>query len=246
MSLAFLLRAWRRFGDATGAARWSRHARPDGRGGIYDHLGGGFHRYSTDERGWCRTSRRCSTTTPSWPGPTRGVPRRRRTYPTSRDGRSPTAREMTSPEGAFYSAQDADSEGEEGRFYVWDHDEFTSVLDAAGLDDAEAAVLADYWGVTAAGNWEGRSILHLAGAAAPPADLLERARRALLAARESRVRPGRDDKQLAAWNGMALRALSVGALVLADEGFATAARGVRRVRPPPAAARRRAAVAHRP
>ena len=143
----------------------------------------------------------------------------------SRGARSTScSSELATADGGFASALDADSEGQEGRFYAWDQDEFTGVLHAAGLDDAEVALLASYWGVTAAGNWEGRSILHVAGVEAPAPDLLEQGRRALFEARASRVRPSRDDKQLAAWNGMALRAVSVGALVLADERFATASR----------------------
>ena len=92
------------------------------------------------------------------------------------------------------------------------------------MEAADAAALAAFWGVAPGGNWEGRSILHVAGPAPPAADLHERARLALLAAREQRARPGRDEKQLAGWNGMALRALAVGALVLEEDGFARAAR----------------------
>jgi uncharacterized protein YyaL (SSP411 family) len=133
-------------------------------------------------------------------------------------------RELATPDGGFASALDADSEGEEGRFYVWDRDAFIETLRAGGLDAAQSAGMALYWGAVEGGNWEGHSILHLSGTEAASSEVLERARALLLAARDQRVRPGRDDKQLAAWNGMALRALAVGSLVLDDDRFAAAAR----------------------
>jgi hypothetical protein len=89
-----------------------------------------------------------------------------------------------------------------------------SVLTTAGLDDDERALLAAYWGVTEPGSWEGSNILHRTGASTVDDDLLARGRSALLAVRERRVRPARDDKQLAAWNGFALRAVAHAALVL--------------------------------
>jgi uncharacterized protein YyaL (SSP411 family) len=227
MTLEFLLRAWRRSADPETLRMVAVTLDRMADGGIHDQLGGGFARYSTDAR-WLvphfekmlyDNAQLAHAYLEAYRATGNG-----RYADVARRTLDFMVRELATSEGGFASALDADSEGEEGRFYAWDHDEFTSRLHAAGLEDAEVAVLADYWGVTAAGNWEGRSILHLAGAAVPPADLLERARLALFAARESRVRPGRDDKQIAAWNGMALRALSVGALVLADEGFAAAAR----------------------
>jgi uncharacterized protein len=133
--------------------------------------------------------------------------------------------ELRTDDGGFASALDADSEGVEGRFYAWSYDAFMTVLTATGLDDAERQLLADYWGLTEAGNWEGTNVLHVAGAEAPE-ELVERGRRALHAARASRTRPARDDKQIAAWNGLALRALAHGALVLRDDAYAHATRGM--------------------
>jgi uncharacterized protein YyaL (SSP411 family) len=95
------------------------------------------------------------------------------------------------------------------------------VLARAGLDDDEQRVLAAYWGVTREGNWEGRTVLHVEGSA--PEQLVGRGRAALFDARQRRPRPARDEKQLAAWNGMALRALAHGALVLGDARYAAAA-----------------------
>ena len=228
MTLEFLLRAWRRSGDAEVLRTVTLTLDRMADGGIHDQLGGGFARYSTDahwlvphfEKMLYDNAQLAHAYLEAYraTGTDRYADVARRTLEFM-------IRELQTDDGGFASALDADSEGEEGRFYTWDHAEFMRVLQVAGLDDAETALLAAYWGVTAAGNWEGRSILHVAGAGAPSPDLLERARRALFAAREPRTRPARDDKQLAAWNGMALRALSVGALVLGDGDLADAARG---------------------
>ncbi len=110
-------------------------------------------------------------------------------------------REMLSPEGGFYSSLDADSEGHEGKFYVWSEREIDAVL------GADAPAMRAHWGVTPGGNFEGENILFVAGQPAPNATVV-RARAALLAARASRVRPGRDEKVLAAWNGLMLRAVA--------------------------------------
>jgi uncharacterized protein len=226
MTLEFLLRTWRRTDDSDllriATVTLDRMAA----GGIYDQLGGGFARYSTDAR-WlvphfekmlydnallahCYLEAYRAT----------GIQAYARV---ARETLDFMLRELRGDDGGFASALDADSEGEEGRFYTWDHGEFKSILRDAGLDDRAAALLADYWGVTPDGNWEGRSILHLAGVPGTDAALVERGRVALLGARERRLRPGRDDKRLASWNGLALRALGVAALVLGDARFAEAA-----------------------
>jgi hypothetical protein len=127
-------------------------------------------------------------------------------------------REMRGPEGGFFSALDADSEGEEGRFYVWTADELRAVLG----DDAPA--LLSYWGVDRGPNFEGRSILHVAGEAPAP-QVLERARQALYEARSQRVWPGLDDKRLAAWNALMIAALAEAGAVLGRTDYLEAARG---------------------
>jgi len=130
-------------------------------------------------------------------------------------------REMASPDGGFYSSLDADSEGHEGRFYVWSEAELDALLGAS------AAVMRDLWGASVQGNFEGTNILNVPR---PPADVAAKhgitldaldllavaARRTLHAAREARVHPARDDKILAAWNGLMVRALADGARALGD------------------------------
>jgi uncharacterized protein YyaL (SSP411 family) len=136
---------------------------------------------------------------------------------------------MTSKEGGFYSAEDADSEGEEGKFYVWTLDE----LEAA-LDPEEASLAARYWDVTERGNFEGRNILHVARPPEAVADefglsteelwaRIATIRAKLFAVREKRVRPGRDEKTLAAWNGLMLRSFALAARVTGREDYREAA-----------------------
>jgi uncharacterized protein len=137
---------------------------------------------------------------------------------------------MTSSEGGFYSAQDADSEGVEGKFYVWTRDELTTVLGAELADIVGVA-----YGVTAEGNFEGHNILHLPEpieAVARRLDLtpaaveaaLDRARPLLYAARARRIWPGRDDKVLTAWNGLMLRAFAEAGRALGREDYVEIAR----------------------
>jgi len=226
MTLEFLLRAWRRSADPETLRMVTFTLDQMAGGGIHDQVGGGFARYSTDahwlvphfEKMLYDNAQLAHAYIEAFraTGEDRYAEVARRTLDFMR-------RELATDDGGFASALDADSEGEEGRFYTWQEDELSGELRAAGLGDDDARLLADHWGVTPEGNWEGRSILHVTSAPAPPASLVGRGREALLAARARRVRPGRDDKQLAAWNGMALRALSVAALVLGDERFATAA-----------------------
>ena len=193
------------------------------RGGIYDQLGGGFHRYSTDTY-WlvphfekmlydnallARLYLHAFQTTRK--------PLYRRVVEETLDY---VTREMTHPSGGFYSAQDADSEGVEGKFFVWRPEEITDIL---GKEAAE--VVNRVYGVTRTGNFEGHSILHVAeppekaagelGMAQPELDaLLQASKAALLRARESRVRPARDDKVLTSWNGLMLGAFAEAGAVL--------------------------------
>ncbi len=132
-------------------------------------------------------------------------------------------REMRGPEGGFYSALDADSEGEEGRFYVWSRSELEAALGAAGLED-EAAPIIEHWGATDGGNFEGRNILHLpAGADADEPPGLQRAREVLYELRSERVWPGLDDKRILSWNALMIAALADAGAVLDRADYLDAA-----------------------
>jgi uncharacterized protein YyaL (SSP411 family) len=190
--------------------------------GIYDHLGGGFARYAVDanwliphfEKMLYDNAQLARIYLHGWQA--LGHDRYRRVCEETLDW---LLGEMRGPEGGFFSALDADSEGEEGRFYVWTPEEIRGVL-----GDAAEPVL-EYYGVTEAGNFEGRNVLHLArGAAAPQPDGLDEARRALHEARSRRPRPGLDDKRLTSWNALAIAAFAEAGAVLDREDYLEAAR----------------------
>ena len=232
LTLEFALRTWKRTGDAA-ALRWVEVTlRRMASGGIYDHLGGGFARYSVDAH-WlvphfekmlydnallARLYLHAYQATGS--AEYRAV---------AEDVLRWVAREMTSPEGGFYSALDADSEGEEGLFYLWTPEQVDEVL---GPEDG--ALVRAFWGVGAEGNFEGRTILtawRTVEAAAQEAgvtperlmDAVFRARPRLYEARAQRVWPGRDDKVLTSWNAMMLHALALAARVTGEEAHRAAA-----------------------
>jgi uncharacterized protein YyaL (SSP411 family) len=230
MTLEFMLRAWRRTRDEATLRMVTVTLDRMAAGGIYDQLAGGFARYSTDAQWLVPHFEKMLYDNAQLAHAyievfrATGSPRY---ADVARDTIDFMLRELATDEGGFASALDADTDGGEGRFYTWSLDEFTTGLAAAGMDDADVRLLADYWGVTAGGNWEGRSILSEAGPAPDPA-LVDRGRTALLEVRARRTRPGRDDKQLASWNGMALRALATAALVLGEPRHTEATRAVLR------------------
>ncbi|MEM9696281.1 MAG: thioredoxin domain-containing protein, partial [Myxococcota bacterium] len=206
-------------------------------GGMYDQLGGGFHRYSTDRRWLVPHFEKMlydnALLVPAYLEAYRytGDPEFRRIAVETLEY---VLREMTSPKGPFYSATDADSptpsgKREEGWFFTWTPPEVEQVL----APDEAAAVVA-FYGVELAGNFEGRSILHrrspVAEVAAKldvtPEELtarLERARPKLLAARNRRPPPLRDDKILFSWNGLMIEALAQAGLTLGEPRFTAAA-----------------------
>src|SRR6059036_398728 len=189
------------------------------RGGIYDQLGGGFARYSVDrvwlvphfEKMLYDNAQLASLYLHAWQA--FGDPECRRVCEETLDY---VLREMTDPAGGFYSAQDADSEGHEGKFFVWTPDEIRAVLGA----DADAAMA--YWGMDRGPNFEGKSILWLPGEPDPARAAGWRGR--LFDARERRVKPGRDDKVLAAWNGLMARAFAEAGRALVRTDYLAAAR----------------------
>ncbi|TMH99557.1 MAG: thioredoxin domain-containing protein [Betaproteobacteria bacterium] len=193
-------------------------------GGIYDQLGGGFSRYSVDAQwmiphfekmlydngpllslladAWLVTGERlyarCAEETAGW-----------------------IMREMQSPEGGYYSSLDADSEHEEGKFYVWSRDEAQ-----AALTGEEYAVLSPHFGLDQPPNFENRHWhLHVARPVEPGKEgILERAKQKLFAARAKRVRPGRDEKVLVSWNALAIRGMAHAGRVLGREPWIASAR----------------------
>ncbi|MFA6958254.1 MAG: thioredoxin domain-containing protein [Thermoanaerobaculia bacterium] len=232
MALDFLMRVAERSDDASLREIVVTTLRKMARGGIFDQLGGGFHRYSVDSR-WLAPHfekmlydnallARMYVRGWQW---TRDEELRR----VALDTLAFVAREMTSPEGGFYSTLDADSEGEEGKFYVWSP---ADVSEALGDDAAAFAALFD---VSAAGNWEGHNILNLprdpVDVAAGLGISVERlaaiaasGRQALLGRRAARVRPARDEKILAGWNGWMLAAFAEAAMAFDSEAHRDVAR----------------------
>ncbi len=180
------------------------------RGGMYDQIGGGFHRYSVDAR-WLvphfekmlydnALLARLYTRAWQWTKDPFFAQ-------IANEILGYMQREMTSPEGAFYSTMDADSEGEEGKFYVWTRAE---VMELLGGEDGR--VFCELYDVTEGGNWEGHNILNLQGDPAPHAELVARAKCKLYGARAKRVPPARDEKILSGWNGWMLAAFSEAAI----------------------------------
>ncbi|HEX8692081.1 MAG TPA: thioredoxin domain-containing protein [Longimicrobium sp.] len=223
MVLEFVLRQWKRSGNPDALRMADFTLRRMAGGGMYDHVGGGFARYSVDARwlvphfekmlydnallaraylhAWQATHdpehRRVVEETLLW-----------------------VEREMTSPEGGFFSALDADSEGEEGKFYLWTPDEVDALL-----GPGDGPLFRRYYDVTEGGNFEGKNILHTDEAMEDVAEdagvtlerlreVVERGRGVLYAARAKRVWPGLDDKVLTAWNAMMLHAFAEAARVL--------------------------------
>jgi uncharacterized protein len=189
-------------------------------GGMYDQVGGGFARYSVDatwtvphfEKMLYDNALLARAYVHGWQVSGDAILRR-----TAEETLDWALREMRAPEGGFYSALDADSEGVEGKFYVWSLDELRDVLG----DDADAAIA--WFGATEQGNFEGANVLESRGPEPTP-DVRSRVRARLLEARAERVRPGLDDKRLAAWNGLMIGALAEAGAVLARPDFVAAAR----------------------
>ncbi len=231
MNLEFLLRAYARTGDPTALEMVRFTLVQMARGGIYDQIGGGFHRYSVDaiwlvphfEKMLYDNAQLSRVYLHAWQ--VTGDPFFRRIAEEIYDY---ILREMTSPEGGFYSTTDADSEGEEGKFFVWSIEEVRALLGA----DANIAI--EYWGMSPRGNFEGRSILYVPNDDAVAAarlnltveelrSRLQAIRDRLFAARSQRVPPALDDKILTAWNGMMLASLAEAARVLKRPDYREAA-----------------------
>ncbi len=229
MIYEFLLRYYLRTGDSEALEIVTRTLDAMAQGGIYDQVGGGFHRYSTDARWLVPHFEKMLydnallvrlylhafqiTGTPAY---------RRVVDETLRYVLS----EMMTPDGAFYSAQDADSEGVEGKFFVWRPEELCEVLGTAA-----GQRMAAYFDVSDAGNFEGSSVLNFteelrASLKRDEAQVLQfiaDAKAKLYEARSRRVPPSTDDKILTAWNGLMIAALAEASVVLENQEYADAA-----------------------
>ncbi|MFM9962510.1 MAG: thioredoxin domain-containing protein [Planctomycetaceae bacterium] len=232
MDLRVLLRCWKRFGEqeALDAVRLTLDKMAGG--GIYDQLGGGFHRYSTDGH-WLAPhfekmlyDNALLTQTYLEAFQATGNPDDARIV---RETLDYVLREMIQPGGGFYSTQDADSEGEEGKFFVWSQAE---VLELLGSEDGR--LFCFVYDVTPHGNWEAHTILNRPESLEQAVKVLEvspteletalaRCRAKLFAARSLRIAPGRDDKVLIGWNGLMISAMSQAAAILGEPRYAEAA-----------------------
>jgi hypothetical protein len=191
-------------------------------GGMYDQLGGGFHRYSTDARWLVPHFEKMlydNALLAVAYAEAAQVTGRADFARVARETLDYVLREMTSPDGAFYSATDADSEGEEGKFFVWSQKEVEDVLGPG----PETSRFLRYYGVTAGGNFEGANILNVAHPDEAEWAALAPARAKLYEVRARRVPPLRDDKILAAWNGLMLSGFAVAGRILGEPRYVAAA-----------------------
>lgn len=238
MNLEFLLRDYLRTKNQDALDAVTLTLRKMARGGIYDQLAGGFHRYSVDaiwlvphfEKMLYDNAQLSRLYLHTWQITGDDFFKR-----IAEEIYDYILREMTAPEGGFYSTTDADSEGVEGKFFVWTIEEIEDILKTIEDDVPDAANIAiEYWGMTRSGNFEGHNILYVPN---EPEIVAERlgftvdelhAKLALIkdrlyAARTQRVHPGLDDKILTSWNGLMLASLAEAARILGRDDYLTAA-----------------------
>lgn len=239
-NMLFLLRYWNRTGDQSALDMVEETLQALRRGGIYDHVGFGFHRYSTDAEWLVPHFEKMlydqAMLAMAYLEAYQATGKRQHAI-TAEEIFTYVLRDMTSPQGGFYSAEDADSEGEEGKFYVWKLEEIHKIL-----EDGEAEVVTDAFNLNARGNFReeatgritGNNIPHMRKSLDQVAltlgiseedarSIVERARGKLFEAREKRIHPHKDDKILTDWNGLMIAALSKGARVLGKPEYAQAA-----------------------
>jgi uncharacterized protein YyaL (SSP411 family) len=232
-NLSMLLSYWHRTNDTQALQMVEKTLDAMAKGGIYDHIGGGFHRYATDGQ-WLvphfekmlydqalvsKVYLQAYQATGN-----------KKYAATAREIFDYVLRDMTDPEGGFYSAEDADSEGKEGVFYVWDPKQINSIL-----DKEQAEIFAAYYGVTDKGNFEeNKTILNIEISMAQLEEkfqkdhavimnILENARSKIFNERAKRIRPHRDDKIITAWNGLMISSMAYGGAMLQEEKYIKAA-----------------------
>lgn len=234
MTLSFLMRYYKKTGKESALEMVEKTLGEMAKGGMFDQIGGGFHRYSTDVR-WLAphfekmlydNALLSKTYLEAYQ-----LTRKESYTRIVREIFDYILRDMTHSEGGFYSAEDADSEGEEGLFYLFRPEEIKALL-----GEKDGGIFCDYYDVTPGGNFEGgRSILHIRRPLEEFAKekgislgevkgVLERGREKLLEVRSKRIRPHRDDKILTAWNGLMISSMAYGYQVIEEEKYLEAAR----------------------
>lgn len=222
-NLFFLLRYWYNTKEEYALIMVEKTLESMYKGGIYDHIGFGFSRYSTDEK---------------WLVPhfekmlydnallaiayleAYQATKKKKYAEIAQQIFTYVLRDMTSPEGGFYSAEDADSEGEEGKFYIWSKKEINDIL-----GDKDGEKYCKYYNITDEGNFEGFNIPSLINSVIPDEDneLVESCRKKLFDYRIKRIHPHKDDKILTAWNGLMIATMAIGGRVLHNEVYTQAA-----------------------
>ncbi|MCK4370592.1 MAG: thioredoxin domain-containing protein, partial [Candidatus Lokiarchaeota archaeon] len=230
-NLIFLLRYWKRTGDKKALEMVEKTLQEMRKGGIYDHIGFGFHRYSTDsvwlvphfEKMLYDQALIAIAYIEAYQATKNAI------YKQTAEEIFPyVLRDMTSPEGGFYSAEDADSEGEEGKFYIWSKEELGQILEKKELDLATKVFNIEQSGnylEESTGKKTGRNILHLKSI--PESEIqdeMEKIRIKLFNDREKRIHPHKDDKILTDWNGLMIAALAKGAVVFQGKKYLNAAK----------------------
>jgi uncharacterized protein YyaL (SSP411 family) len=233
-NLSMLLGYWYRTGDEESLQMVEKTLDAMAKGGIYDHVGGGFHRYATDA---------------SWLIPhfekmlydqallskaylqTYRITGNKKYAEISKEIFNYVLRDMTDPKGGFYSAEDADSEGKEGTFYIWEPKQIASVL-----DKEQASLFNAFYGVTEKGNFEeGKTILNIKTSIEKLGkkfnknhkeieNIITKARVKFFQSHQKRIRPHRDDKVITGWNGLMISSLAYGGAALQEEKYIEAAK----------------------
>ena len=229
-NLIFLLRYY----DISGISRFKDFvmltADKMNHGGIHDQIGGGFARYSTDQRWLIPHFEKMlydNALLTQLYSELYQISKNTVYLATAKKVLNYITREMTSPEGGFYSAQDADSDGEEGKFYTWSKAE---IIRSLGNEERHADIFCEYYGVTEGGNFEGKNILHVTRSTDEIARkynksqeemeyILEQTSRRLFEIRERRAKPGRDDKILTSWNGLMISAFAKVYRITGDKSY---------------------------
>ena len=225
-NLILLLRYWRRTGEKKALEMVEKTLQEMRKGGIYDHIGFGFHRYSTDstwlvphfEKMLYDQALIAIAYVEAYQATKKEIYKK-----SAQEIFTYVLRDMTSPEGGFYSAEDADSEGEEGKFYVWSKNELESILESDELELAIKLFNVDESGnylEEATGKKTKKNILHLKKYLGNDVqEKIEKIRKKLFEKRETRIHPHKDDKILTDWNGLMIAALAKGAIAFKEESY---------------------------